>query len=80
LLKSHLLIYLTAEPRVIYQRIIARGVPAFFPDDQDPQKFFQQLWSQREKVYAKLADITVDNTHAVAQTVAQIIRSLEKTG
>lgn len=80
LLKSHLLVYLTAEPQVIYKRMIARGVPAFFPKEQDPQQFFQQLWSQREKVYAKLANITVDNTHAVAQTVALILRSLEKTG
>ncbi len=80
LLKSHLLIYLTAEPQVIYQRMMARGAPAFIPDGQDPREFFQQLWSQREKVYAKLANITVDNTHAVAQTVALILKSLEKTG
>jgi shikimate kinase len=79
-LKSQLVIYLTAQPQIVYQRMMARGRPAFFPPDQDPQQYFEHLWNERKSVYAKLADITIDNTSAVSQTVRLIIKELEKIG
>lgn len=79
LLKPHWLVHITAAPNIVYQRMMAHGKPAFFPMEQNTEDFFQRLWSQRETVYAGLADLTVDNTESVEQTVAVILKSLEKT-
>ena len=79
LLKSHWLIHLTASPSIVYERVMARGKPAFFPEDTDPVDFFQHLWNQRQPIYAKLADLTVDNTQSIAHTVDLILEELEKT-
>lgn len=80
LIKKHVLIYLTGNPTEIYQRIIARGKPAFFPENQDPWQFFQHLWAKREAVYVKLAEITINNAQAASKTVKQLMEKLEESG
>lgn len=78
LIKPHWLIHITVSPQTAYARIMAHGKPAFFPAKQDPLEFFQQLWLQREKIYADLANFTVDNTQNVTQTLSIILKNLEK--
>jgi shikimate kinase len=73
LIKGHLIIHITASAEIVFQRIMAGGKPAFFPAQEDPQAYFQRLWRQRQKVYQALADITVDNTGAVTETLDKII-------
>ncbi len=80
LIKFHWIIHLTAEKELVFQRMMNLGRPAFFPENQDPAEFFQKLWEQRTIIYDKLANITVDNTFSVVETVANIIEKMEKSG
>ncbi|MFT3742093.1 MAG: shikimate kinase [Gammaproteobacteria bacterium] len=76
LLQSHQVILIKGEPEVVFARIMAKGKPAFFPDDQDPHDFFLALWAERHKIYEKLAKITVENDTSVELTLEKILRSL----
>lgn len=77
LLQSQCLLYITADPEIVFNRIMNHGKPAFFPAEQDPHDFFLQMWRQREVVYKQLASYTFDNTDSVAQTVQEIMKKLE---
>ena len=72
LLQPHWLIHITAIPEVVYQRLIAQGIPAFFADKSNPLESFRAMWEQRQPVYASLANCTVDNSHTVDDTLRQI--------
>lgn len=76
LIKPHWLVHITAAPKIVYERMMSHGKPAFFPAEQDPERFFQQLWNQREAIYDHLADLTADNSHSAAQTADFIISKL----
>ncbi|HEY7419954.1 MAG TPA: shikimate kinase [Ktedonobacteraceae bacterium] len=54
------IIYLQVSEPVLLKRILAHGVPAFFPYPDDPEKSLHELLAQRLPVYKKLAHITVD--------------------
>ncbi|MBS0349581.1 MAG: shikimate kinase [Proteobacteria bacterium] len=76
MIKAHLVIHITASPEVVFARIMAAGKPAFFPEQENPQLYFQRLWTQRQKIYQALAEITVDNSGAVAETVEKILEKI----
>lgn len=73
LLQGHLVIHITAPSNIVFERIMVGGKPAFFPDDTDPLAFFKDLWQEREKVYAELADVTVENDGTVDNVVGKIV-------
>lgn len=77
-LKSHSkIVYLQVETRVLYQRIIFRGIPAFFQPDR-PYESFQTLLKERVPVYEKLADLIIDNSsRGIEQAVRRILQWLE---
>lgn len=77
LIKFHWLVYITATPAVVYERILSKGKPAYFPSEEDPAEFFQRLWHQREKIYENLSNLTVDNTDDVKKTVEEILKNWE---
>lgn len=79
LIKSHWLVHLTADPEVVYTRIMAHGKPAYFPEDKDPREFFQGLWNRNQSIYAGLANFSVDNTHSAQQAVTLILKTIGKT-
>lgn len=77
LCQSHLLLYLAVEPAVLFERIMAGGLPAFF-DPSDPKGSFEELYRQRAPLYESVARYTFDNTSREAEKVAEeIARHLE---
>ncbi|TVR73022.1 MAG: shikimate kinase [Spirochaetaceae bacterium] len=67
-------VYLHDEPRLLYQRFIRRGIPAFL-DQDDPLASFMRLVERRDRVYRELADqvITVSG-RSIEQTARDILK------
>lgn len=76
LLKDQLVIYLTVEPTLLFQRIMKQGIPAFF-DPYDPEGSFRSLYQARTPHYQNLAHYIFDNTtKEVGDLVEEIIITL----
>jgi shikimate kinase len=75
--KGYVVIYLHVEPDVLYERIIKNGIPAFF-DRLNPRRSFDKLYNERLPVYNRLADIVIDNSRDVEETVNNILLELNK--
>lgn len=70
--EAALIVYLTAEFTVLYERIIRGGVPPFL-DPQDPYESFLRLAQRRDAAYRAAADIVVplaDRTLSEAADIA----------
>lgn len=52
------LIYLAREEHILFERIIARGIPPFLSAD-DPEGSFHELYKKRVALYEQYADITI---------------------
>jgi len=78
LMAPHCIIYITAKPKQVFDRIMKKGRPAFFPADEDPWVAFKRLWQEREKVYKELATFSVENNDSVALTVDRIMEALKE--
>lgn len=74
----HWLVHITAEPEVVFERIMRRGRPAYFPNDQDPWFFFKGLWEKHQKIYTRLTSFKLDNTGSIKQVVSAILKEWEK--
>jgi shikimate kinase len=69
-------VYLQVKPGTLYRRIARKGLPPFFSKTA-PRKSFQALYDERTPVYARVADITADNTRkAPARTCREIVAGL----
>jgi len=70
-------VYITVEKEVLFKRIMADGIPAFFSKD-NPHASFEEFFEKREPIYRSYADITVDNTDGTVENVAdKIIEKLK---
>lgn len=76
LLKTQKIVYITAPREMVFNRIMRKGKPPFFPADEDPWIAFNRLWEEREKIYRSLATITVENHGKLAETIDQILQKL----
>lgn len=76
LLGDHTIVHITAPKSVIFERIMINGKPAFFPEGQDAFASFQQLWSEREPVFSRLATMTIQNTGTIDDAVKNILQKL----
>jgi shikimate kinase len=54
------IIFLHIEKAVLLRRLLARGIPAFFPYQDDPEKSLDELLVERLPTYKKLAARTID--------------------
>src|SRR6185312_11129405 len=71
------IIFLHVAEDILLQRILAHGIPAFFPYADDPERSLHELLTERVPVYKKLSAITVDAgketagevTHAIVREV-----------
>lgn len=69
-------VHLDVRPSTLYARIVRKGIPPFF-DKKSPKKSFTALYAVRAPVYARIADITVDNTERTpAHTCREILTGL----
>ena len=67
------LIFLQVDRAVLLKRILAQGIPAFFPYPADPARSLDELITQRVPAYKKGADLTIDAGEGTAEEVMQII-------
>jgi shikimate kinase len=74
LMAPHCVVHITAEPKQVFDRIMRKGRPAFFPKTEDPWLTFQRLWQEREKVYRRIATFSVENNHSVTTTVTHLLK------
>jgi shikimate kinase len=76
LFEDQLVIHITAPKSIIFERIMINGRPAFFPKEQDSFISFQELWKERDPVFNRLANITVENSGSVEEAVENIIKKI----
>ncbi len=71
-------VFLDAEDAVLLPRIIAKGVPAFFPYPDDPEKSLAELMEARRPAYERAADISIScgavSPEALAETIATTLK------
>lgn len=75
--KGHVVIYLHVEPDILYERVIKNGIPAFF-DSSNPRQSFDKLYAERLPLYKRLADIVINNSRDVEETIKNILLELNK--
>lgn len=73
LLKNHTVIHIIAPYEVVYRRIMANGLPSFFPAGESPRVSFHLLWKEREAVYKEIAAFCVYNHNTIAEAVEDIV-------
>jgi shikimate kinase len=69
-------IFLNVEKGILLKRILAQGVPAFFPYQDDAQRSLEILLEERLPIYQQLADITLNIAEETPERVVSAI--LEK--
>ena len=62
-------VYLAVRPDVLYERIIAKGIPPFL-DEERPRGSMDELLEKRTPYYESISDIKVDNTDREPAEVA----------
>jgi shikimate kinase len=75
------IIFLHVEKAVLLKRILAHGIPAFFPFQDDPEKSLDELLRERLPVYMKLADKTIDVSEGTTEELlTSIMAELRDNG
>ncbi len=62
LMTGHYIIHITAQPEIVFGRIMAKGRPAIFPAQESPQLAFKRIWEERSGIYERLANFSLDNS------------------
>ena len=72
LLKKHLVVQVTSQKGMVYERIMVNGRPAFFSADKNPYQAFEQLWAERAPVYEGLAQVVINNNGTIEEAVEEL--------
>ena len=67
------IIFLNVEKSVLLKRILAQGIPPFFPYPADPERSLDELLTERLPVYKRLADRTLDIGEETPEKVVHTI-------
>lgn len=76
LMQNNIVIYLTANKKIVFDRIMQSGIPAFFSKDEKPEDTFNKLWQERQPIYEQLATLTITNNDTILGCVEDIINAL----
>lgn len=76
ILKSCILIHITAPKGVIYERILMSGRPAFVKPGEDLFATFNQLWNERIRIYERLENFSICNDSSIQDSVEKITKKL----
>lgn len=76
LMKTSYLIHITAPIEIVYERIISRGIPTFFPKNENLREAFDRLWEERKIIYEQLTDFKINNDSTIQRAVNQILSNL----
>lgn len=73
--KAGKIVFLDVAKDILLQRILAHGIPAFFPYQDNPQQSLDVLLAERLPIYQQCADITLhiaeDAPEAIVATILQ---------
>jgi shikimate kinase len=75
-IKPYPLLHIIASPGIVFERIMVKGRPAFFDPFEDPYESFSRLWEERNAIFKKLTENTVNNNGTIIQAVRQVISHL----
>ncbi len=67
------LVFLDVAQEVLLQRIVAGGIPAFFPYPDDPARSLAELLAVRRPIYSALAYLTVACGSESPESIADLI-------
>jgi shikimate kinase len=74
---ASLIVYLTAEFNILYERVIRGGVPPFL-DPRDPYESFLSLARRRDAAYRERADIVVPVIDITVSEAAHVVATAIK--
>lgn len=73
------IVFLDVAEDVLLERIVPRGIPAFFPYPDDPKRSLVEILAARRPVYSALAAVRVEcGAEAPEVNVEKIMQQLEK--
>ena len=73
------IVFLDVDEDVLLERIVSRGIPAFFPYPDDPKKSLTELLGARRPIYSALATVRVEcGAEPPEINVDRILRQLER--
>jgi shikimate kinase len=75
-IREHIVVLVTAPKEIVFERIMKKGRPAFFPKDLPDREAFEKLYAEREVAYERIAKIRIKNEKSVESAVEEIIRIL----
>lgn len=74
-------VFLDVRDDVLLERIVSRGIPAFFPYPDDPRRSLDEILAARRPVYSSLAAVRVEcGAEAPEVNAGKILRQLKETG
>ena len=76
LIKNGTVIHIEAPRGVVFERIMIQGRPAFFSLEESPLVSFNRLWNERDEIYKKLADFSIENNGLVGSAVERILKHI----
>lgn len=77
-IKAHFLLHIIASPRLVFERIMASGHPAFFDPSKAPYESFIHLWEERSVIYKRLTPYKIDNSTSIDNAIHQARVYFEK--
>ncbi len=71
-------VYLAIDSDTAFERVLAKGLPPFLQDKEDPRTAFAELYAQRDKFYRNYAEatLTIDGNESIA-SVSDRLQQLE---
>ncbi|KTD32822.1 shikimate kinase I [Legionella nautarum] len=73
LIKAGVVVHIEAPRGVVFERIMIQGRPAFYSIEESPLVSFNRLWNERDEIYKKLADLSIENNGLLVSAVDRIL-------
>jgi shikimate kinase len=67
------IVFLHVDRDVLLKRILAQGIPAFFPYQDDPERSLDELLTERVPAYKRVADLSIDVGEETSEEVVHAI-------
>lgn len=76
IIKSCIIVHITALQGTVFERIRMSGRPAFFNLNENLWESFNRLWHQRIPIYEAIKDFSIENSNSVDDAVKKITCTL----
>lgn len=76
LIRKNLVVHITANEEIVYERIKENGWPSYFNPDESPYMNFKRLWMERDAVYRQVSHHTINNTGSIRDALELLKRVL----